>query len=460
MYISFSNTPKPADSKGAARGKRPGRRTVSSTVVTLGIVSMLTDISSESVTAILPLYVTGFLGLSTIAFGFLDGFYQGISALVRIAGGYTSDRLDQPKWVAFTGYALAAVARVGLLFASGFGALTAVISADRIGKGIRTAPRDAVITASSRPDSLGAAFGMHRMLDNIGAAIGPLLAFFILLLIPDGYGTIFVASLGFAVVGVTLLGLFVPNVRSRAKACAGKERLRLPSVAQPVSSAEASPPPLNDPQASKPRQPKFDWSVITAGPMRRVLAAAGILGLLTIGDGFIYLVLQTRGGFAAQWFPLMYVGTNIAFLALAIPLGRLADRVGRARVFVVGHAGLLGAYLVAVMPMADVAATILCLVLLGAFYAATDGVLAALAAQLTTPETRGTGIAAAQTVVALSRFASASGFGILWFLVGREIAMIVVAAMLLVAIPLIAWLLRAHLAAPTVADPQETEQTP
>ncbi|WP_404435853.1 MFS transporter [Microbacterium aerolatum] len=455
MYISFSNTPKPAESKGAARGKRPGRRTVSSTVVTLGIVSMLTDISSESVTAILPLYVTGFLGLSTIAFGFLDGFYQGISALVRIAGGYTSDRLDQPKWVAFTGYALAAIARVGLLFASGFGALTAVISADRIGKGIRTAPRDAVITASSRPDSLGAAFGMHRMLDNIGAAIGPLLAFFILLLIPDGYGTIFVASLGFAVVGVTLLGLFVPNVRSKPK-----RGLRLPAVAQPVSSAEASPPPLNDPQLATTRRAKFDWKVITAGPMRRVLAAAGILGLLTIGDGFIYLVLQTRGGFAAQWFPLMYVGTNIAFLALAIPLGRLADRVGRARVFVVGHAGLLGAYLVAVMPMADVAATILCLVLLGAFYAATDGVLAALAAQLTTPETRGTGIAAAQTVVALSRFVSASGFGILWFLVGREVAMIVVAAMLLVAIPLIAWLLRAHLAAPTVADPQETEKAP
>lgn len=397
---------------------------------------MLTDISSESITAILPLYITGYLGMSTVAFGFLDGLYQGVSALVRIAGGYTSDRLDRPKRVAFVGYALAAVARVGLLFASGFGALTAVISADRIGKGIRTAPRDAVITASSRPEDLGASFGVHRTLDNIGAAVGPLLAFLILLLIPDGYGTIFVASLGFAVIGVTVLGLFVPDVRTR------------PFAPKPhARTARAVPAP----------RPKFDWGVVTSGPMRRVLAAAGVLGLLTIGDGFVYLVLQARSDFATQWFPLLYVGTNIAFLALAIPLGRLADRVGRARVFVYGHVGLLGAYLVAALPMADALATVLCLAFLGGFYAATDGVLAALAAQLTTPETHGTGIAAAQTVVALSRFASAAGFGILWYLVGREASMFIVSGLLVVAIPLIVLLLRPYLAAPRT-EPAERDR--
>ncbi|UUT34502.1 MFS transporter [Microbacterium elymi] len=440
MYISFSNKPKQAqkqktdaaaDPAATGTGRRRGVRAVSSAVVSLGIVSMLTDISSESVSAILPLYITGFLGLSTIAYGFIDGLYQGISALVRIAGGYTSDRLDQPKWVAFVGYALAAVARIGLLFASGFAALTAVISLDRIGKGIRTAPRDSVITASSRPDNLGTSFGVHRTLDNIGAAVGPLIAFVILLLIPNGYGTIFVASLAFAVVGVAVLGLFVPNVRAQRPF--------------PDAVPAASVPPA--PRAPRPPRPKFDWSVITAGPMRRVLAAAGILGLLTIGDGFVYLVLQARSDFAAQWFPLMYVGTNIAFLALAIPLGRLADRIGRARVFVFGHVGLLAAYVVAALPMADVAATLLCLAFLGAFYAATDGVLAALAAQLTTPETHGTGIAAAQTVVAFTRFLSAAGFGILWYAAGRETSMIIVSVLLVIAIPLIALLLRPYLAA-------------
>jgi MFS family permease len=176
--------------------------------------------------------------------------------------------------------------------------------------------------------------------------------------------------------------------------------------------------------------------------MRRVLAAAGILGLMTIGDGFVYLMLQSRSDFAAQWFPLLYVGTNVAFVALAVPLGRLADRIGRARVFVTGHVALVAAYVVTALPGADIAATLFCLLLLGAFYAATDGVLSALVSELTTPETRGTGIAAAQTVVAVARFIAAAGFGVLWFAIGREASVLVVAGLLAVAIPLAAVLLR------------------
>lgn len=436
MYISFSNKPAPDEQPGedatAATTRAPGIRTVSSTVVTLGIVSMLTDISSESVAAILPLYITTALGMSVIAFGFIDGLYQGVSAVVRIAGGYTADRTDQPKWVAFSGYALAAVARIGLLFASGFAALTAVVTADRIGKGLRTAPRDALITAASRPDNLGTSFGVHRTLDNIGAAIGPLVAFFILLLIPDGYQVIWAASLSFALIGVAILAFLVPNIRSRAAADRGGE--------------------------AAPRKKRFDWAVVTTGPMRRTLAAAGILGLLTIGDGFIYLVLQSRSDFAALWFPLLYVGTNVAFLLFAIPLGRLADRVGRARVFVYGHGALLAAYVLAALPIADIVATILCLLCLGLFYAATDGVLAALAAQLTTPETHGTGIAAAQTVVALARFVAATGFGVLWYALGPESAMWIVAAALALAIPLIALLLKPFLSAHGAAVPVSAQE--
>jgi MFS family permease len=418
LYISLSNTPEHRDGSAHSAPRGRAARTVSSTVISLGIVSLLTDVSSESVAAILPLYITGVLGLSTIVFGFLEGLNQGVSALVRIGGGYMSDRYDQPKWVAFTGYALAAVARAGLLFASGAAALTAVITADRIGKGIRTAPRDALISAASAPEILGRSFGVHRTLDNLGAAVGPLLAFFILLLIPDGFHTVFVASLAFAVVGVVVLGVLVPNLRTRTPT-------RTRARTDPSGAANSAPP-----------KRRFDWAAVTAGPMRRVLAAAGILGLLTIGDGFVYLVLQARSDFAALWFPLMYVGTNIAFLAMAIPLGRLSDRIGRARVFVFGHVSLLAAYLVAAMPIADVAATVACLALLGAFYASTDGVLAALAGQLTSREARGTGIAAAQTVVALTRFAAAAGFGLLWHAVGPETSMYIVAGLLVVAIPL------------------------
>ena len=116
------------------------------------------------------------------------------------------------------------------------------------------------------------------------------------------------------------------------------------------------------------------------------MLAAGVLGLLTISDGFLYLVAARRDDLAATWFPLLYVGTNVAYLALAIPLGRLADRFGRARVLVAGHLLLVGAYLCAAGPVGGLGATALCLLLLGAFYAATDGVLAALTATLVPTE--------------------------------------------------------------------------
>ncbi|TFC07177.1 MFS transporter [Cryobacterium adonitolivorans] len=410
MYISFS------DRRGGVTTPPKTAAKVSSVVVSLGVVSMLTDISSESVAAILPLYITGVIGLSTVAYGFIDGLYQGISAFVRIAGGWAADHGDQPKWVAFFGYGVSAIARVGLLFAAGFGTLIAVLALDRLGKGVRTAPRDALIAASSEPENLGRSFGVHRMLDTVGAAVGPLLAFVILFFIPDGYSTIFVVSLAFAILGVAILGIVVPNTRPRA------ERAAL--------AADQRPPA------------RFRWRQLTDPRLRRLLLGAGLLGVLTIGDGFIYLVLQSRGAFAAAWFPLLYVGTNVAFLLLAIPLGRLSDRFGRGRIFIIGHIALLAAYVSAALPVAGPLVTILCLVLLGTFYAATDGILAALASQCAPPEARASGIAAAQTVVALTRLIASTGFGLLWFALGRENAMLVAAAALAVVIPVVAILLR------------------
>jgi MFS family permease len=413
MYISLSDR-KPVDKNKATRPTRTATTRVSSVVIALGIVSMFTDISTESVSAVLPLYITGVIGLSTVAYGVIDGLYQGISAVVRIAGGYAADRADQPKWVAFFGYGVSALARVGLLFASGFAALSAVIAVDRLGKGVRTAPRDALITASSEPDNLARSFGVHRMLDTVGAAIGPLLAFAILFFIPDGYSTIFVVSLAFAIVGVILLGIVVPNRRPRAERSTA------------VSSARA----------------RFRWRGLNDRRLRRLLLAAGLLGLVTVGDGFIYLVLQSKSGFAAEYFPLLYVGTNVAFLALAIPLGRMADRFGRARIFILGHIALLAAYVCAALPATGWQLTIACLILLGTFYAATDGILAALASQATSLETLASGIAAAQTAVAASRLLASVGFGLLWYSIGRDSAMAVVAIALAVLIPVTAVILR------------------
>ncbi|TFD52142.1 MFS transporter [Cryobacterium frigoriphilum] len=410
---------------------------------------MLTDISSESVAAILPLYLTSVLGLSTIAFGFIDGLYQGVSAVVRIAGGYAADRTEQPKWVAFFGYAISALARIGLLVGTGFGVIAAVVTIDRLGKGVRTAPRDALITASSLPENLGRSFGVHRMLDTIGAAIGPLLAFLVLFFIPSGYNVIFVVSLAFALLGLVILGLLVPNLSRRplaatpAGAANAVRAVAVPEVASEVGLEVGPEAPV--------ARPRFRWRYLNDPRLRRLLLVAGIFGLLTVGDGFIYLVLQARSSFAAAWFPLLYVGTNLAFLVCAVPLGRLADRFGRLRVFIIGHGALLAAYVCAALPTIAALATIGCLVLLGIFYAASDGVLAALASQYTPDGSTASGIAAAQTVVALARLLASVGFGFLWFALGRESAVLIVAALLAVAIPAAALLLRPYLARPRVS---------
>ncbi len=428
MYISLTNQPK--DPEGTPRGPKVANR-VSSVVISLGIVSMLTDVSSESVAAILPLYVTGVIGLSTVAYGFLEGIYQGVSAIVRLGAGWAADRVDQPKWVAFSGYGLAAVARIFLLFVTSFAGLTAVLTADRLGKGIRTAPRDALITASSKPGNLAASFGVHRALDNTGAAIGPLLAFLILLVIPNGFSTVFVVSLAFALVGAAVLGIIVPNVRTRSTAVVDREA---PGDEATAIAAKAR---------ARPRvTARARWRELNNPGLKRLLLVAGLLGVLTIGDGFIYLVLQNRSPFAAQFFPLLYVGTNIAFLTFAVPIGRLADRFGRARMFVFGHGLLLAAYVSATVPITGAAITILCLILLGGYYAATDGILSVLATQFTNSETRATAIGAAQTVVAIARFISSAGFGLLWFALGREWSMLIVSIAVAAAIPIVALVLR------------------
>lgn len=407
---------------------------MSSVVVTLGVVSLLTDVSSESVAAVLPLYLTTALGMSTVAYGFVDGLMQGASALVRVAGGWAADRGDHPKWVAAVGYGLSAATRAALLVAGTPAAVTALVAADRVGKGVRTAPRDAMITAASDPRTLGRAFGVHRALDTAGAALGPLLAFAVLWAIPDGWSTVFVVSFGAAVLGLAVLVLLVPDLRPRRAAWLERHRSRTERALPRCKGCTCGVAGLEP--AGRP----FRWSLVVDPRMRRVLVAAGVLALLTVGDGFVYLALQARDGFATQWFPLLYVGTNAAYMALAVPVGRLADRYGRARVFVWGHAALLAAYLCAAGGAPSTVTTLAALALLGTFYAATDGVLAALAARVAAPSVRGAAIGTAQTVQAVGRMAASAGFGVLWFALGRGPAVLVVAALLAAAVPA-CWLL-------------------
>ena len=388
MYLSTIDRPRQSV-KGA----------VAANVFALGTVSLITDISAEMVTAILPVYLVVGLGMSPAAYGLIDGVYSGATVLLRLAGGYAADRISRRKAVAGAGYAISALAKLGLLAAgSSVPALAAAITADRAGKGLRTAPRDALITLSTPDTGLGRAFGVHRTMDTIGAFAGPLAALGIIMLTGgERYDAVFVTSFCVAAFGVVVLVLFVRDHRGT-----------LTSPSRSVS-------------------PRLALGLLRRAPVRRVLGVACLLGLSTIGDGFIYLLLQRREGLSLGWFPLLAVGTSLAYLLMAYPLGALADRLGRRPVLLIGFLSLFSAYLLMLSPLRGMAAIVAVLVCLGVFYAATDGVLMALAGPLLPESLRTTGLALVQSGQALAYLASSVLFGLAWSYWDNTVALVAAA---------------------------------
>ena len=394
--------------KGVSLSKGSLRRVAVGNVVALGTVSLFTDISSEMVTAVLPAYLVLGLHLSLISYGVLDGLYTGATAFTRLAGGYLADRLARRKLIAGLGYGLSAVSKVGLLLAASPVAIGAVIAVDRTGKGIRTAPRDALIALSVPERDLGQAFGLHRAMDAGGAFLGPLAAIGVLALAgSDSYDSVFFGSLCVALIGVLVLMVFVRNQSGAV-------------VASEVRPARVR-------------------ALLQAGRFRRLCVVAAMLGLVTVGDGFVYLVLQDRDDLPAIAFPLLAVGTSLSFVIFAVPLGRLADRVGRWPVIVIGYSCLLAVYLLLSWGHGPLALIVL---LYGAFYAATDGVLSALAAPLIPDALKTTGLALLQTGQALAYFGSSVAFGVLWHYVGVEVACLCAAGFALLVLPVCALVLR------------------
>ena len=413
MYVSLRNQP-----ATHGDGVRARHRGVSRTVVLLGVTSLLTDVSSEMVTAVLPLYLVLQLALTPSQFGLVDGLYRGVSAVSGLAAGVLSDRLRRPKLVASTGYALSAATRPLMLLASSVTAVSALISVDRLGKGIRTAPRDAMIAGASPASDLGHSFGVHRAMDTVGALLGPLLSFGLLLLLPGTFEAIFVVSAAFALLGLCVIVLLVPG---RGRAPSGSSL--------PTTTA-----------------PRLTWQDLAAlGRSRSFVTRVGVAGLLTVftvSDAFIFLSLLARDPGLATAFPLLAVGLAVAYSVLAVPAGRLADRWGRMRVYLGGHAVLLVVYAVLALQLPSVPGTVVALLLMGTFYAATDGVLAAAVSAALPEVSRASGLSTAQTVVALGGFTSSVAFGLLVSTVGSERAYLVMALGMLVALPVGARLLR------------------
>ncbi len=265
----------------------------------LGCVSLLNDAASEMITPLLPIFLTATLGAGPAIVGLVEGVAEATASILKLLAGRMADRGVPANLLVLGGYSLSNAARPLIGLAAAWAAVLLLRFLDRVGKGIRTAPRDALIAASTVPEQRGRAFGFHRSMDHAGAVIGPLLAFALLSAHVD-LAHVFYAS---AIPGLLVLLLLA---------------FGLPA-GQRVQIAQA---------------PPFAWRDLH-GRLRAMIVAAGLLALASVPE--VFIVLWARdAGLAVQWVPLVWAAASLAKMGIAMPAGILSDRLGRAPLLIGG----------------------------------------------------------------------------------------------------------------------------
>jgi len=354
-------------------------------IVVLGLTSLLTDISTEMVYPLLPFFLTSALGAGPATVGLVEGVAESLASFLKIASGRVSDRFRRRKPLTILGYASSAAGKLLLSLATGWGMVLGGRVIDRFGKGIRTAPRDALIADGLAVRDRGRAFGLHRAMDTAGAAAGVLLAYGFLTVARVEIATIILWSLVPATLGVLVL-LFVregrPEHRSRAV---------LPSLS---------------------------WSTLPRR-LRRLLLIVLFFNLGNSSNAFLLLRAQDVG-FSPSSVLLLYLLYNLSFAALSLPAGKLSDRVGRTTLLGLGYAVYGIAYLgfALLTPRAAPLACWALFALYGVYSALTEGVERALVADLAQPETRATALGMHAAVIGIGLLPASMLAGALWEIAG------------------------------------------
>ncbi len=344
----------------------------------MGVVSLLTDASSEMVYPVLPLFLSNVLGAPVAAIGLIESLAEAAASFTKVGSGWLSDRVGRRKPLIAIGYALSNLAKPVLALTASWPSVLGLRLTDRLGKGIRTAPRDALIAESSSESQRGRSFGVHRALDTAGAAIGPFVAWAVLSLSPDAYRTVFVVSAVPGLLAILFVLLAVRDTGTRAEV-AGRGR---------IGFRELSPPLVA-------------FTVISF-----------VFGLANSSDALLILRAQDLGAPVAL-IPLMYVAFNLVGAALAAPFGARSDRLGRRRLLVFGFAGYALVYLGFALAR-SAAAPWLLFALYGVPYAATEGMTRAYVCDLAGPERRATVLGAYTFVLGLAALPSSTLAGWLW----------------------------------------------
>jgi MFS family permease len=352
----------------------------------LGFVSLFMDISSEMIHALLPVYLVTVLGASMVAVGFIEGIAEATAMVVRVFSGALSDWLGKRRLLAAIGYGLAAFTKPIFPLATGLGWIVAARFIDRIGKGIRGAPRDALIADLTPAGIRGAAFGLRQSLDTVGAFVGPLLAIGLMAMLANNFIAVFWIAVIPAFISFALILFAVKEPVRREGTQAGQPSLALSDVR---------------------RLPLAFWIVVAVG---------SVLTLARFSEAFLILRAQQLG-MAVALVPAILVVMNVVYALSAYPAGALSDQIGRRTMLLAGIAVLLVADIVLALA-GTIAVVLLGTALWGLHMGLTQGLLAALIADVTPADLRGTAFGIFSFASGLMLLAASVIAGALWDAIG------------------------------------------
>ena len=364
-------------------------RQIPRSVVVLGLVSLFMDMSTEMVNSLLPLFLVGALGASTVAVGVIEGVANATAHIVKAFFGPLSDQMGKRKLLALLGYGLAALTKPALPLAGSIGVVLAARFVDRIGKGIREAPRDALVADITPADVRGAAYGMRQALDTVGAFAGPLLAVGLMAIYANDYRAVFWWAVIPAVISFALLAYGVQE----------------PTVAKPSDHKGW---PIS--RADLVRMPGAYWRVVIIGV---VIAMAGF------SEAFLLLKGQ-QAGLSVALAPLVMVLMNFFYSILATPAGVLSDSIGRYRVLIAGLIALVAADLMLGF-IPGFTGLFIGVALWGIYLGLTQGLLSALVADTAPDDLRGTAFGIFDLVAGFAMMAASTLAGVLWERFGSSV---------------------------------------
>ena len=356
-----------------------------------GVSSFFMDVSSEMVYSLVPVFLSSVLNVNKSLIGVIEGIAETTASTLKMFSGWLSDKLGRRKPLMLFGYGVSTLSRILLALAGSWGAVLGARFVDRFGKGVRTAPRDAIVAGSCEKKELGRSFGFHRAMDQFGAVLGPGIASLVLLWRPGGYRTVFWLALIPGALCVLVIALFIRD-KKRGES---KEDTECPA------------PDSTRPQAGAGRR-AGRWR----GPLLGYLLVTGVFALGNSSD--VFLILRASDlKVATALIPILYLVFNLIYASLSIPAGMLADRIGRRKLALLGFAVFAGAY--AWMAVARSAAAAWgVFAVYGVYMGIADGNGRALLAEFSSEERHGTAFGAYHMVVGLGALPASVIAGLLY----------------------------------------------